>query len=123
MAKSCGDCTVCCTSILYHEVYGQKIGDGVDCRFISTSDEKCAIYDFRPEQCVGFKCDWLVRESWPENLRPDISGMLCYTNKKSGSRVIYTKQTKEEDKKFIEEYFSSKNEPLKKYFHLYSTDK
>lgn len=118
MSKSCGDCTICCTGILHHEVYGQKIGRGIDCRFISTSDEKCAIYEFRPEQCVGYKCNWLVIDEWPDELRPDISGLLSYTNRKNGHHVIYTDKSTEFAKNYVKNYFESRDQTFKKIIYI-----
>ena len=117
--KSCGDCTVCCTGIFHHEVYGQKIGKGVDCRFISKSDDKCAIYEDRPPQCFGFKCLWLSHDSWPDYMKPNISGILAYSNKKNGNHVIYTQKTTEEAKNFVKKYFEERNSTFKTSIYLH----
>ena len=119
LKKPCGECYMCCTSILQHEVYGQKIGNGVDCRFISNDpNERCSIYDIRPEHCSGFSCLWQTQESWPDYMQPIKSGIVAFTNKKYGIQVIFTKNTTVEAKEFVEKYFSERKAAYKKIINI-----
>jgi Fe-S-cluster containining protein len=123
MGKSCDPCHVCCTGIFQHEVYGQTVGNGIDCRFISTTHNNCSIYEMRPAQCSGFRCLWLSQDSWPEYMKPSVSGVMAYTNKKSGNHVVFTKDTTEEVKKFIETYFKERNMSFRKTIYLHTINK
>lgn len=68
-ARSCGDCTVCCTLCYVPEL---DKGEGKKCKHC---DKGCVIYESRPKSCRNYKCEWLKGEL-PDNMRPDKSGVM-----------------------------------------------
>lgn len=48
---------------------------GEPCPHLCTSG--CAIYRNRPAVCARFQCAWLACNDWPEEWRPEQSGLLC----------------------------------------------
>lgn len=72
--KTCGECSVCCTSLLIDTPELAKKA-GVDCKNLSP-DRGCAIYIDRPSVCRSWKCGWLQVASIPQRLRPDKSKVL-----------------------------------------------
>lgn len=75
--RTCGECTACCTHLPIPEnVVGQASKPaGIPCPHLSHGG--CGIYDHRPGVCSRFRCAWLSCEEWPENWRPEQSGLLC----------------------------------------------
>jgi len=76
-ARRCGACKACCT---YLPIPSGQVGAdakpaGVDCPHLGA--DGCRIYMRRPRLCADFRCDWHRNRSWPQNWRPDISGLLC----------------------------------------------
>lgn len=68
-ARSCGDCTLCCTSIL-------KSSDSLTnakCEHVCMTG--CAIYTNRPDACASYTCGWLDGLLKEEH-RPDKTGIV-----------------------------------------------
>ena len=75
--RSCGSCTICCTSLGVAGVPGYgaepKLA-GKSCKHIAFG---CAIYATRPVACSSFECGWLsLSRGLDEELRPDRSGLV-----------------------------------------------
>jgi hypothetical protein len=55
----------------------------------------CGVYQRRPEVCSRFQCAWLADGDWPEDWRPDLSGLLCLRERladgSSGALVVETR--------------------------------
>ena len=77
MARSCGACSVCCTSLEVPELdkaAGQSCSNLTSCK-----SRACSIYNERPDACSTFKCGWLLGLG-NSTLRPDKSGILLYSS-------------------------------------------
>lgn len=72
-ARECGACQVCCsvTTIDLPEI--QKVS-GSPCRH--SLGGTCAIYDSRPGVCRSFYCGWRLSRDFPDDWRPDLSGIF-----------------------------------------------
>lgn len=87
MTRSCGSCTKCCEGFLRAEVKGPRgftmgeIKDGdvhnpKPCPFV-IKGKGCKQYLIRPKDpCKIFKCEWLINEDMPDNMRPDLSDSI-----------------------------------------------
>jgi len=38
----------------------------------------CKIYATKPQSCQDFECMWLQQDLWPEELRPDRTGLVMF---------------------------------------------
>jgi hypothetical protein len=47
---------------------------GKPCFFVS--NKGCTIYADRPDNCKGFKCEWLAKDYLPMWMRPDLSKVI-----------------------------------------------
>jgi hypothetical protein len=72
-ARTCGECTVCCTVPAIDNPQIQKAA-GATCRHCEAG---CAIYDARPDVCVSYFCGWRQFEIFSEDWRPDKSGVFA----------------------------------------------
>ena len=73
--KVCGECTECCTGTLQGEVRGHKFDRTTSCFFLK--ENKCSIYNSRPDTpCKNYSCIWLMDESIPDFMRPDLSNVV-----------------------------------------------
>lgn len=68
-ARSCGDCTVCCT-LCYVPEFDK--GEGIKCKHC---DKGCMIYKDRPVSCRKYECAWRKGEL-PDHMRPDKCGVM-----------------------------------------------
>lgn len=68
-ARSCGNCTVCCT-LCYVPEFDK--GEGKKCEYCGKG---CTIYESRPESCRKYECAWKKGEL-PDNMRPDKCGVM-----------------------------------------------
>mgnify|MGYP000107760900 CR=1 FL=1 len=72
--KQCGSCTKCCEGWLAGNAYAHQFYPGVPCAYL---DNGCTIYKSRPEKpCKTFVCEWLVDESIPAYMQPNVSGAI-----------------------------------------------
>jgi hypothetical protein len=73
-ARTCGDCTVCCTHIGVRELNKPR---GVACpHLLPDPGVGCGIYETRPASCSAFRCHWLDGFIEPEEWRPDKIGIM-----------------------------------------------
>ena len=72
-ARSCGECTACCTALTIPDPELRKPA-GVPCVYLSPAGG-CGIYERRPQVCKSFLCGWRLYPL-PEELRPDRAGVL-----------------------------------------------
>lgn len=94
----CGDCTLCCTLLPIKEM---KSPAGKTC--IACRNNKCNIYNTRPQECKDFKCLWLTSPVLGEDLRPDKCGVmfeLC-PEEKTVIALIARKNWKKENTKLL----------------------
>lgn len=70
-ARSCGDCTLCCTLIPVEEI-GKPANQR--CRFQGFGC--CTIYAQRPASCRLWNCRWLVNDDADDLPRPDAAGYV-----------------------------------------------
>ena len=72
--KQCGSCTKCCEGWLAGNAYAHQFYPGVPCAYLGNG---CTIYKNRPENpCKKFVCEWLVDESIPAYMQPNVSGAI-----------------------------------------------
>lgn len=69
--RQCGECQACCVVFTVPEV---EKGRHERCRH--QCEMGCGIYSERPDICRNFVCEWLCNNTWPEDLRPDKSGII-----------------------------------------------
>ena len=75
-ARRCGPCYACCVHLGIRAL--QKLG-GQPCKHLDgrrPADQRCGIYDERPEACVDYLCGWR-RGLGDETMRPNESGILA----------------------------------------------
>ena len=96
MTRQCGSCTKCCEGWLSANIYGQEIGEGNPCRFLT---DKCSIYDIpRPYVCGEFRCGWLRDDGtlFDEWMRPDITDHILVFTREIGCswyEIVPTQET------------------------------
>lgn len=83
-SRQCGSCQLCCSCF---PIPAGMIGPGekpagVACPHLG--DSGCRRYAQRPQLCKDFRCAWHVDASWPDEWRPDRSGLLCLRETLSG---------------------------------------
>jgi hypothetical protein len=71
--RICGDCTVCCTVPAIDNPQIQKAASAT-CRHCAAG---CAIYQTRPDVCVGYFCGWRQMAIFGDDWRPDKSGVFA----------------------------------------------
>jgi hypothetical protein len=76
MARTCGECTLCCKVMGVTSL--QKPRDRW-CQHCEPG-KGCQIYEQRPAECREFRCLWLDWEWMPEDLRPDKSKVVLFSN-------------------------------------------
>ena len=47
------------------------------------------MHETRPQSCRNFECFWLLDESFPEELRPDLIGVVVSFNEDHDSAVVH----------------------------------
>lgn len=82
--RECGDCTICCTWLV-GESYGNSFGCGKSCKFLE--ENKCGIYDDRPEACKNYQCAW-SQHLLLEEMRPDKCGIIVSVEKKDNIQYL-----------------------------------
>lgn len=75
MSRVCGECTLCCAFFGVPELEKPY---GVACRHCTAAG--CGIHPTRPQSCRNFECFWLMDESFPDEFRPDRSGVVAAFN-------------------------------------------
>jgi len=73
MARSCGECTVCCTALAIETLELRK-QPGVTCAHCTVRG--CGIYESRFPICRSYFCGWFGLPELDESWRPDRSGIL-----------------------------------------------
>jgi hypothetical protein len=92
--RECGDCNVCCVDMTIDDPALRK-PQGVRCHN-ALPDNRCIIYETRPQTCRHFFCGWRMLKWIKPGLRPDTSGVLVtltFANKTSpqaGMGVMFT---------------------------------
>jgi len=76
--KECGSCTECCKGWLVGEALGFRFSPYNPCKFIL--DNKCSIYNIRPNVCKSFKCEWLDNLEMPNDLKPSNNNTIVIPN-------------------------------------------
>jgi len=75
--RSCDGCVKCCEGWLEGDVRGHKMSSGKPCFYLSSNSLGCAEYDDRPKDpCRDYRCVWLEDETFPDELKPNASGIL-----------------------------------------------
>jgi|GEM_PF-981841 len=77
--RACQGCTVCCVWLPIPAGYVSQSEkpEKLPCPWLKKSG--CRIYSRRPSMCRQFACTWLKHHHWPDEWRPDRSGLLCLT--------------------------------------------
>lgn len=74
--RECGECRVCCIAPTIDDPEIQK-RSGTRCRHCKDGgDGGCAIYESRPTPCRAFFCAWRRLASFPDDWRPDLTGVF-----------------------------------------------
>ena len=78
-SRNCLPCTQCCTGTLSVRIEEQSVGYGNPCKYCK---DGCSIHDNQPETiCSSFECMWLTHPELPDDMRPDLSGVIMLENK------------------------------------------
>ena len=72
--RECAECIVCCIMPTIDRKDIQKL-PGMQCRH--SLQGGCGIYETRPEVCRIFFCGWRRSREFPEDWRPDKSGIFA----------------------------------------------
>lgn len=72
--RECGPCTACCIYLPIEAPGFYKPAGKVCLQCVEGIG--CGIYATRPQPCREFLCGWRVLDLIPENLRPDLSGLV-----------------------------------------------
>lgn len=72
--RECGECKVCCVTLSIDTPEIQKLAAS-PCRH--SLGGGCDIYDSRPPVCRAFFCGWRRSAAFPQNWRPDTSGVFA----------------------------------------------
>jgi len=83
--RPCGDCTVCCSGALIGDAYGNKFGHGNPCIFLV--ENKCTIYQTRPDVCRNYQCAW-SQGLLPEWMKPSQCGVLISVETEGGNQYL-----------------------------------
>ena len=73
--RGCGGCTLCCRFFAVPEI---RKPEGTWCRHCTATG--CGIHPTRPQSCRNFECFWLMDAGFPEEMRPDRSGLVVSWN-------------------------------------------
>lgn len=73
--RECGGCDVCCVHMTIDEPALRK-PLGIRCHNLLPPDNRCGIYQSRPNTCRRFFCGWRTFKWVKPSLRPDTSGVL-----------------------------------------------
>ena len=82
LGRSCEGCTKCCSGTLSATIEIQsrstvhEMKPGTPCVFVQIG-KGCSVYDERPEEpCKTFRCQYLVDEMVPEEMKPSRSNII-----------------------------------------------
>ena len=82
LGRSCEGCTKCCSGALTATINIEsrsvvhELGPGNPCVFVQIG-KGCGVYDERPDDpCRTFRCQYLVDESVPEEMKPSRSNVI-----------------------------------------------
>jgi hypothetical protein len=84
--RECGSCSVCCVSLRIEDDELQKAAD-TPCLHIEECGG-CSIYAQRPQVCRTWYCGWRIFPGLPNELRPDLSGLLIRVDNIAESRIV-----------------------------------
>ena len=82
--RICGPCTICCRFFRVPET-GKP--EDTWCRHCGVGG--CGIHHTRPPSCRNFQCFWLMDDSFPDDLRPDLCGVVASFNDDDESAVLH----------------------------------
>lgn len=82
--RDCGPCTICCRFFAVPET-GKPTNQWCE----HCTDQGCAVHATRPQSCRNFQCFWLLEPQMPEELRPDLCGVVVSFNEEHTSVVIH----------------------------------
>lgn len=82
--RSCGPCTICCQFFAVPEIAKPT---GQWCAHCT--EQGCGIHLTRPQSCRNFECFWLMDDSFPDDLRPDLCGVVASFNESHDSAVVH----------------------------------
>ena len=72
--RTCGDCSECCR-LLAIQMEGYYTPQGHWCKYCT--EPGCSIYNTSiPKSCKDYFCGWLQNENIPDNLKPNLSGIV-----------------------------------------------
>ena len=72
--RTCGDCSECCR-LLAIQMEGYYTPQGHWCKYCTQPG--CSIYNSSiPKSCKDYFCGWLQNENIPDNLKPNLSGIV-----------------------------------------------
>jgi hypothetical protein len=74
--KSCGDCSLCCKTMVIPELDKPKDRWCANCH----AGSGCAIYETRPASCRAFQCRWLIDPAMGPEWKPNRSGLVLATD-------------------------------------------
>ncbi len=78
--RQCQPCTGCCDGWLQITVEGESCYPGKPCQH--STGAGCDAYESRPEQCIDFRCAWIIENSpLPEWMKPSNSRVVVVLNK------------------------------------------
>ena len=81
--RSCGPCTICCRFYAVAEI-AKPVQEW--CPHCGPAG--CGIHETRPQPCRNFSCFWLMDENFPEDLRPDLCGIVAAFNGEDHESVV-----------------------------------
>lgn len=82
--RTCGPCTLCCR---FFGVPEMDKPAGIACGH--RCEAGCAVHAARPQSCRNFECFWLMDDSLPEDMRPDLCGVVVSFNEDHDSAVVH----------------------------------
>lgn len=65
--QECGSCTLCCVLLEIRDKQSPPLEVCSDC----VLNIGCTRYDSRPEDCINFRCSWLLDDDAHADMRPD----------------------------------------------------
>ena len=80
-SRPCGTCNACCVGFLTAKIYGTPMKSGRPCKFL---DKNCSIYNFRPQLCKDYICEWKGNPIVPDRFKPNNSNVIMHIREKEG---------------------------------------
>lgn len=75
-SHNCGICTKCCELLPVAEIWKPGFTHCKHEGFLPAITGGCTIYSKRPRSCAAWSCWWLQNDDWPDELRPDLCGVV-----------------------------------------------